>query len=142
VCHFRRFEDRLLPPGLSSVTYTIFDNTSFPEPVEAKVTVIYHLSGLGVSDAGNLGSGDAGNLIRVYPNPASDRITIETGKARPGNYTLMIYSSQGTLVQKTNLHIRENKLTIDVNQLLPGFYYGRLFSEQGAGVAFRFQVAR
>jgi len=142
VCHFRRFEDRLLPPGLSSVTYTIFDNTSFPEPVEAKVTVIYHLSGLGVSDAGKLGSGDAGNLIRVYPNPASDRITIETGKARPGNYTLMIYSSQGTLVQKTNLHIRENKLTIDVNQLLPGFYYGRLFSEQGAGVAFRFQVAR
>jgi hypothetical protein len=40
VTHVRRFDmpQPLLPPGLSSITYTIFDNTTFPQPVEASVT--------------------------------------------------------------------------------------------------------
>lgn len=146
VTHVRRFDlpQPLLPPGLSSITYTIFDNTTFLQPVEASVTVIYHLSGLGIEEEETRRQGDkeiGRTEAVVYPNPSSEWLTIETGEIRPGNYTLIIYNSLGILVHKSNLHIQESKLTIPVSQLLSGFYYGRLVPEQGTGVAFRFQVA-
>jgi hypothetical protein len=92
VTHVRRFDlpQPLLPPGLSSITYTIFDNTTFPQPVEASVTVLYHLSGVGIEDE-ETGRREA----VVYPNPASESLTIETGEIRPGNYTLILFNNTG-----------------------------------------------
>ena len=143
VVHKRRFDipQPPLPPGLSSITYTVYDKTTFAEPVEASVTVIYHQSGLGVDGAGKPGSGEAGNFIRVYPNPASEWLTVEPGECKPGKYTLLLYNSLGIQVQTTNVHIQADKLTIPVNGLPSGFYFGRLFSKQGFNLSFRFQVA-
>lgn len=139
VTHVRRFDlpQPLLPPGLSSITYTVFDNTSFPVPVEASVTVLYHLSGLGVEEDGKRGTG-----VAVYPNPASEWLTVETGEKSPGNHTLLIFKSLGIQVQKTNVFILANTLSIPVNLLPSGFYFGRIVLKQGTGFAFRFQVAR
>ena len=135
VCHVRRFDNPPLPPGISSITYTIFDNTSFPEPVEAKVTVIYHLGALGMDE--QFQTADA-----VYPNPASEWLTVKTRENRPGNYTLILYNSLGIQVQNKSVHLQENTLKIPVSGLLPGIYFGKLVSEQGGGDVFRFQVAR
>lgn len=71
--HFRRFDSPPLPLGKSSITYTVFDDTSFPEPIKASVTVIHqHQDGVGLemkypSEA--LG----------YPNPANAEIHILPG---------------------------------------------------------------
>jgi hypothetical protein len=133
VCHVRRFQNLLLPPGRSSITYTIFDNTTFPEPVEASVTVIYELSGLGLEEQGQ-------KAATVYPNPASDWITVKAIESMPGNYTLMLFNSLGSLVRNTSIHILENELKFSVSNLFPGFYYGKLVSGHGAEYSFRFQV--
>ena len=142
-CHERRFEERPCPPGLTKITYTIFDDTSFPQPVEASVTVIYHNSGLGLEDEGKGTKGEKGmkgGLLAVYPNPASDWLTVETGETKPGKYTLLIYNYLGLQVNKTSIRLEDNRLRIPVNGFLPGVYIGKLFSEQGPGAGFRFQV--
>ena len=146
VTHIRRFDlpQPILPLGLSSITYTVYDKTTFPEPVEASVTVIYHHSGLGLEEEETGRQGDKetrGREVVVYPNPASEWLTIETGEVKPGNYILILYNSLGNQVQKTSLQLEDNKLTITVNRFLSGIYYGTLVSEQGTNVAFRFQVA-
>jgi hypothetical protein len=144
VTHQRRFDlpQPLLPPGLSSITYTVYDKTTFPEPVEASVTVIYHHSGMGVEEAWTHGGAGAGKLALVYPNPAAEKITIETGEFEPGNFTLLLFNSQGIMVQSSTLILRENDVTFPVNGFSPGLYYGKLVSEKGQAVSFRFQVAR
>jgi hypothetical protein len=147
VVHKRRFDipQPPLPPGLSSITYTVFDKTTFPTPVEASVTVIYHQSGLGIGEEETGRQGDKGTgrgEAVVYPNPAWDKITIETGITKPGEYALILYNNLGTEMRKASIQLQESNLTITVNHLLPGIYYGKLVSEQGASVAFRFQVAR
>jgi hypothetical protein len=139
VTHKRRFDipQPILPPGLSSITYTVYDKTSFPEPVEASVTVIYHHSGLGIRDD------EKGNIEAVvYPNPAWDKITVETSERRPGKYTLILYNSLGTEVQKAIVRVQENELTIPVNHFKSGLYYGKLVSDNGKITCFKFQVAQ
>jgi hypothetical protein len=144
VTHVRRFDipQPLLPPGLSSITYTVYDKTTFPEPVEATVTVIYHLGGLGMEEEGKRGSGDAGNAIKVFPNPASEFINVKAKDMIPGDYTLFLYNTLGTLVLQTEVSLQDNLCKIPVSSFLPGFYSGRLVSEKSPSQSFRFQVSR
>jgi hypothetical protein len=133
VCHVRRFDKPPLIPGLSSITYTIFDNTTFPEPVEASVTVLYHLSGVGIDEQRQ-------TAAKVYPNPTSDYVSIETDEIITGNYKLFIYNSLGALALATEGYMPSDKLTIPVKSLLPGIYFGQLVPAKGQVVAFKFQV--
>jgi hypothetical protein len=150
VTHQRRFDipQPVLPLGLSSITYTVYDKTTFPEPVEATVTVIYHHSGLGIGDKETRGQGDKGTgrkgdqEMMVYPNPAAEKITIETAEFEPGNYTLLLFNSLGIKVYSTTLILRENDVTIPVNGFPSGLYYGKIVSEKGQAIPFRFQVAK
>lgn len=139
VTHIRRFDlpQPLLPPGLSSITYTIYDNNTFPQPVEASVTVLYHLSGLGFGEIEKRREGAI-----VYPNPASENLTIESCEIKQGNYTLLLYNCQGAQVRCSNMNSSENRLSLPVNLLQPGFYYGNLTSDNGNRIPFMFQVAR
>jgi hypothetical protein len=142
VTHKRRFDlpQPMLPLGLSSITYTVYDKTTFPEPVEATVTVIYHHSGVGVEEAWRHGGVEAGKLVLVYPNPASDWVTVETGEYQPGAYTLILFNSLGIQVQKATVYLQENNLAIPVNELLSGIYFGSLVSDKGQLFTFKFQV--
>lgn len=140
VTHQRRFDlpQPVLPLGLSSITYTVYDRTTFPEPVEASVTVVYHHSGMGIGDKETGGKGD--KEMMVYPNPASDKITIETGELKPGNYTLHLFNSQGVKVYSTSLFLQESDLTIPIKGYPAGLYFGKIVSEKGQAATFRFQV--
>jgi hypothetical protein len=142
VTHVRRFDwpQPVLPPGVSSVTYTIFDNTTFPEPVEASVTVVYELSGVGIGDEETGRKGEREKYVTVYPNPAAEQITIETGKIDPGNYTLLIYNSLGMMVQKSSVNHKDGISSIPVGRFPSGFYIGKLVSETGEIISFKFRV--
>jgi hypothetical protein len=145
VTHIRRFDlpQPALLPGMSSITYTVYDKTTFPEPVEASVTVLYHLSGVGVEEAWGHGSREAGNLVKVYPNPATDRLTVEIGEDISLNYKLIVFNSLGMqVVENKSILLDGNKIMIQLSHYQPGIYFGSLMSSNGTGSSFRFQVAR
>jgi hypothetical protein len=135
VTHVRRFDypQPLLPPGLSSITYTLFDNTTFAEPVEASVTVIYHLSPLAINEQPSI-------KAEVYPNPATDFICVKTDRQIPGKYKVVIYNSLGALVKREEIMNSSNSLTIKTNDLPQGVYTGLLTSESNTHTSFRFVV--
>ncbi len=135
VVHFRRFENPPLPHGKSSITYTIFDNTSLPEPVRATVTVVYHLSGLSIEE-------DFQRVIGVWPNPAIQSITLRTNQIGPGNCKkkLQIYNSIGVQVEETDIWLENYQATYQCNSLDKGIYIGLLSGQKGERISFRFQV--
>jgi hypothetical protein len=144
VVHKRRFDfpQPLLPPGLTSITYTVYDKTTFPEPVEASVTVRYHLSGLGIEEEqeGRLQPEPKEN-VAVFPNPATDRLNILWTDNSEGEFTLMIFNNLGVMVMKSKVCFQDDLISLPVSGLLPGLYFGRLISSGGTPNAFRFQVA-
>lgn len=135
VVHYRRFDNPPLPPGSSSITYTIFDNTTFPEPVRAKVTVVYHLSSLGLEEQ-NL------KVIGIWPNPAAQSITIRTNQFGPNNCMrkLSIYNSMGMLIDATYIWLNNYQASYPVVNLTTGFHIGVLSGSEGERISFRFQV--
>ncbi len=80
----------------------------------------------GKGEKGKWGDGAA-----VYPNPASDWLTIESGDFIPGNYMILIYNSQGAQVRCTDVYLSENKLSFPVNIFQPGIYFGKLIAHNG-----------
>jgi hypothetical protein len=132
VVHYRRFEMPPLPFGTSSITYTIYDDTSFPEPVEASVTVIYqHQSGLGMDEKET-------RVARVYPNPVNGELHIHTGEGFKGKVNVQIFTSAGNLVKTMSAFADDGRITIPVYELQSGSYYGRMENSSNESVNFRF----
>lgn len=142
VTHVRRFDlpQPALPVGLSSITYTIYDKTTFPEPVEATLTVLYHLSGVGLEEARRPGGGEAGKKVPVYPNPAHDWINIDVSAITPGSYMLQIMSSTGTLMESREIILNSHNFQISTNNYPGGMYFGRITSVPGDSNTFHFQI--
>jgi hypothetical protein len=63
--------------------------------------------------------GSSGN-VRVYPNPASDKLQIDSGFERSKSIFLNIYDMQGQLV--LNEFINKGKNSIDISRLEQGSY--------------------
>lgn len=65
----------------------------------------------------------------LYPNPATDRISIETGDLNLNGVQISIYDIQGRLskVEWVNLH---NRIEMDVQNLQPGIYVLNLKSKE------------
>lgn len=135
VTHIRRFDIPPLPPGTTSITYTLYDHEAFPEPVEASVTVIYQLSPVGVDEPWQ-------EAVAVYPNPASDRITVRTKESMPREAALFLYNGLGMLAKQPTYHLSGNTLTFPVDRLSAGVYFGKLVAGNGKQMTFRFQVTR
>ncbi len=135
VCHIRRFDipQPPLPVGKSIITYTVFDATTFPEPVEATVTVIYHLSGMGISDHPE-------PELKVYPNPASDQITISASSLAQGVYRLSVHNLVGWKVFENDVFISGSNPAIPVKHFQDGLYSGKLSNRDGNTFNFRFMV--
>lgn len=65
--------------------------------------------------------------IKVYPNPASDILTIELGYTNSSDYFL--YNLNGQLIESG--HISGNsKVKIDLSRIDPGFYFMQLINPQ------------
>jgi hypothetical protein len=57
--------------------------------------------------------------VNLYPNPANNQLTIETGSAE-GKFSFTVYSIDGKLVSEKT--ISGEKVLVDVKQLAVGFY--------------------
>ncbi len=65
--------------------------------------------------------------IRIYPNPSNGQFTIDLGKYSISSRWILLYNSQGQLVQKIEtLYEAEQVLNLDLPQ---GMYYVRIMNE-------------
>lgn len=77
--------------------------------------------------------------VRMYPNPAKDKLTIETmADVRIKN--IEIYSVDGRLVHTRNLTVPTNNLTINVSDFASGFYLLKMKSQNNTALTKRFIV--
>lgn len=63
--------------------------------------------------------------VSVYPNPASEYITIEAMFEDPGNYVLEIFNAQNTIVHEEGIETYEFSEEFYVGDLPPGIYFIR-----------------
>ncbi|MBL7746002.1 MAG: T9SS type A sorting domain-containing protein, partial [Chitinophagaceae bacterium] len=71
--------------------------------------------------------------FEVFPNPASDNISIRTGKDIAIE-KVAIYSVNGVKLIEEILPFRKNETTLDAGPLPPGFYFVHLSTSAGTGI--------
>jgi hypothetical protein len=64
--------------------------------------------------------------LAVYPNPASDNLTLELVNTSDENANINIYNAMGQRVFQQQANIKAGKLTIDISRFAPGMYYVQL----------------
>ncbi len=132
VVHFRRFEMPPLPFGKSSITYTIYDDTSYPETIEASVTVIYdHRNELGFAD-------NKLPKAKVFPNPAKNQLSLQFEVHQMGLAHMKIYNNKGVIVKTMLLNLDGATCTFSIEDLATGSYFGKVESTQTTPLLFRF----
>lgn len=67
--------------------------------------------------------------VQLYPNPATDQITINTGNLNFSN--INVINSLGQTVREVVPTSGQNLIKIDVNQWNPGLYIARITTEKG-----------
>jgi len=83
------------------------------------------------SNCTGLGEMDADLNVNLYPNPASDFITIEiTDKLNQGNLKLEILNSIGQVVTSKTIENTNEKVIMDVNNFSKGLYLVRVSSDR------------
>ncbi|MBN1184255.1 MAG: T9SS type A sorting domain-containing protein, partial [Bacteroidales bacterium] len=65
------------------------------------------------------------NFVKIYPNPASDKITIELGVSNSEELLLMLYNSDGTLTDKISQV--SNIIEINTSDKPAGLYFFTVF---------------
>lgn len=124
VVHERRFEMPPLPPGLTSITYTIFDNTTFSEPVEAKVTVNYHLSPVSIFE-------NKRNAISVFPNPAKDKIFINPDELISEPSRIILTNINGEVVIDKIINPDNGIFQLQLESIeTNGIFFGRILNKK------------
>jgi len=70
------------------------------------------------------------DLVRVYPNPVSNILTIQGKKEMRKPLTAQLYDLNGTLMQSMSSF--KNKFTMDISSLPPGIYTFKLYNTYGS----------
>lgn len=67
-------------------------------------------------------------VVKAYPNPVADVLTIDLDKADAGTYTVLAYTSNGSLVAKTEVNIAPGNYagSINTSAWAPGLYFVQL----------------
>lgn len=131
--HFFRYE-KPIPTGYTSITYLFYDYTSFAQPLEARVTINYFVSGVGIDDANEL-------EVKAYPSPARDFIRLDL----PGNLnvekaSISIFNMNGQIVKEFGNGILKDNPSLDVRDLMPGTYVARINRVGELPIKFRFMT--
>lgn len=135
VVHQRRFEMPPLPPGFTSITYTIFDNTTFPEPVEAKVTVNYHLSPVTLPE-------NHINSVEVYPNPARDMVYIKSQVSTFEPTRIILTNIMGEVVMNKVIYPENKNIRLQIESLEAGIYFGKMIPANHEPSIFKFLISK
>ncbi|MEO1412323.1 MAG: T9SS type A sorting domain-containing protein, partial [Bacteroidota bacterium] len=69
--------------------------------------------------------------LRLFPNPASDQVTVQYQELRGTEARLALIDLTGRVIQQVELRQSEDQLTIDLSQLSDGFYQVRIESTAG-----------
>jgi hypothetical protein len=93
-------------------------------PASAVVVKFIYRMGNSVNDH----SGKNKNLLNLYPNPASDKVTVLTDIT--GHSVISVYSLQGQLLLQQQ--IQQGKTDIDISTLAKGVYIVRLTGNAGS----------
>jgi len=121
--HFFRYE-RPVPPGFTSITYFFYDHTSFATPVEARVTINYHISGVGIPKPRQ-------ELAAVFPVPASDALRFRFSNPDIPVRNISLYDLQGRQVWTSGESILKDEYLLDVSSFRNGLYQAVLRSTGG-----------
>lgn len=98
---------------LQGNTVLYIDNLSFDELLTANQNVV------------------AGQRVKLYPNPADDRITLDYGEINHPDLTISIFNTMGMLVKEES-NVR-NRQVISVSDLKAGVYVVNISSGDWAG---------
>ena len=122
-------------PTDSSFTYYINGTTNAGNHI-VRVTY-YNFAGSTIKDTSFMVSvcTGVGNLIhqssvRLYPNPASDFLVIDSLDTQLKWQQLQIFNASGYPIQQSAL-INQRKLTLSTNGFKPGIYFVVLMNRQG-----------
>ena len=66
------------------------------------------------------------NSLLIYPNPASNDITLQMVNATDANAIINIYDAMGQRVFQQQANIKTGKITIDISQFASGIYHVQL----------------
>ena len=112
--HYFRYE-RPVPPGFTSITYLFYDHTTFPSPVEARVTINYHISGVGIPKP-------VESISSVFPVPSPDLVHFTfTGLNDPVEKVIIV-DEQGRTVWSSSLPVVGNEYLLDAGSYENGIY--------------------
>ena len=72
--------------------------------------------------------------LRLFPNPASENLRLQIKAKEEMDLQLQILDVTGQLMQqqKVEIQLGENQFKLDVDQLPPGMYFLRLWSQDGS----------
>ena len=105
---------------------------------EARSTKLYLHDGSGIIPSTSV-DGQAVEIgLQVYPNPASEKLTVQLTDWENEQLELRLYNSLGMLL--SNDMIRSNTTSIDVKGLVAGVYTVQVQNEKGAFIAQRIVV--
>ncbi|MDD5570165.1 MAG: M20/M25/M40 family metallo-hydrolase [Bacteroidales bacterium] len=70
--------------------------------------------------------------LRIYPNPANDKITIELPEAGSRKTEVVVYNLNGKEIKK--LRAMSHELRVDISDLPSGIYFVKVMNENGVSV--------
>jgi len=70
------------------------------------------------------------NLIRIYPNPTSDRVKITLSEAFNTDYKVEIYNSKGQLLQQFEKRLNEQNFELSLKAFVNGTLFVKLSNDQ------------
>jgi hypothetical protein len=79
---------------------------------------------IGINEAGN-----NAELFTISPNPTTNNLQISIGES--GNYTMEIYSANGTMVRQEQIN---HSSTVDVSTLSDGNYFIKIYNGTTTGI--------
>jgi len=116
--------------GLSTVPYivTLTNNN----PTNNNVNLLKTPNGITMGLSENPAQAEL-SVLRVYPNPAKDIVTLSLESAKPGVLTAELFDLTGKKVMTESINIGSGKAAykLYLNNLHPGFYTLTLTSEKG-----------
>ncbi len=138
------------------VDYTNDQYMWYKEGIHQQLATVYTLtstSGLNASGASYFSAGpvaiynaaDLDGSVTLYPNPASDQVTVELELAQNKDVQMLVFNAVGQQVQQLEAGKRGlgvSRLTLDVDQMSEGIYFAKVMLNGQAAATKRFVVAR